>query len=152
MRQFSLTEYHKGFYACEGESICQRLRNIEYEKLMGHDASEECGVYDAYDFLQGACNVFAYVLQEVFCYDVFAIKEGEKLIHMFCKTEYQGKRVYVDVRGATTSYDEFIRGFEKHREEKPTKQNTKMEKWDKADIERYEFAKSIIRRFMEYYE
>ena len=60
---------------------------------------------DADDFRQGACQLFAYALKETFGYKVYKIQSG-KSFHIFCKSD--DGRVYIDVRGKTSSFEEFV--------------------------------------------
>ena len=63
---------------------------------------------DADDFLQGACQLFAYALKEAFEYKVYKIQSGTSF-HIFCKSD--DGRVYIDVRGKTVSFKEFVQGL-----------------------------------------
>ena len=58
-------------------------------------------------FRQGVCQLFARALQDKFGYSVYKIEVG-KSFHIFCKSE--DKLTYIDVRGKTTDFHEFIAG------------------------------------------
>ena len=70
-----------------------------------------------YDFLHGSCDVFAYYLNKQYKYDVECIYErddddNKRLIHAYCTEKLSdGSVAYIDVRGVTTDYDEFIAEF-----------------------------------------
>lgn len=64
--------------------------------------------YDADVFRQGVCQLFAYALHQRFGYKVHIIK-AQNRCHIFCKTL---DNQYVDVRGMTHSFNEFICGLE----------------------------------------
>ena len=59
-------------------------------------------------FRQGVCQLFAYALNKKYKYPVFKITVNGAF-HIFCKAE-DGK-FYIDVRGITSDFDEFIKGI-----------------------------------------
>ena len=68
---------------------------------------------NAYQFLHGDCVTFAYVLSKKCSYSIKIRKKNSTktscpIIHAWC--EYDGK--YIDVRGITSSFDEFWMEFE----------------------------------------
>lgn len=93
-------------------SILEFSKQIERDQLidLGQMVENDCHFvfYDADMFRQGVCQLFAYVLHRKFGYKVYIIK-AEKGFHIFCKT-LDGQ--YVDVRGMTHSFSEFIGGLE----------------------------------------
>ncbi len=77
--------------------------------------------YTPYEFLHGSCNVFAKALSDIKGLSVSAIYEPDEdaegiedypskyhLVHMYCTTE---DGLYVDIRGVTDSWEEFIKEF-----------------------------------------
>ena len=71
------------------------------------------GNVSAYDLLHGFCNVFAKVLNEEFGYRINEITdEYGTLIHFYALGKEKGRPVYIDVRGKTDDYSEFIEEFE----------------------------------------
>lgn len=63
-------------------------------------------------FLHGLCDVFAAALYNVFKYQTVKITDGHgKLIHAFCRAEQNGRPIYIDARGITSSYEDFISPF-----------------------------------------
>lgn len=94
----------KGFYT--HEYIYEALRNVVYEG----DYDDECPYTDAYDFLQGSCDIFAEILSETFGYKRYIISDGNSF-HIFCKLFYNTEEVYIDIRGYTSDYNEFVEGL-----------------------------------------
>ena len=79
--------------------------SINLEQLVETD---EHFVFDNADvFRQGVCQIFAYALHKRFGYKVYVIRV-EIGCHIFCKTL---DNQYVDVRGMTHSFNEFISGL-----------------------------------------
>ena len=46
----------------------------------------------------GSCDVFSYALNQKFGYEIWRI-DCDNSFHMYCKTEYNGKTVYIDASG-----------------------------------------------------
>lgn len=147
MKQFNEKHFHKGFYI----NHMGDLDEISFEELMGYESDEEIGVYNASQLLHGVCYLFSYALHEVFDYDAFAIMNNDILVHTFCRSQYENRPVYIDARGATTSFDEFLQGFVMDSVWSIERQHLD-EVWEDRDMERYAFAKQVIRRYMSYYE
>lgn len=57
-------------------------------------------------FLDGSCNLFAKQLHDHFGYDVYEVSDGSGN-HWYCLTDYNHKRLYIDIRGATTDFCSF---------------------------------------------
>lgn len=68
-----------------------------------------------YHFLHGECNVFAVFLHDKYGYDIESLwNKGEfdtGLIHSYCTKEINGVKYYIDIRGITDSYQEFMKEF-----------------------------------------
>lgn len=81
--------------------------SINYTDALLEDADTEFILDDADVFRQGVCQLFAFALQEEFGYKVYkiSVKGG---IHIFCKSPDGAE--YIDVRGKTHSFREFILG------------------------------------------
>ncbi len=118
MSTFRDGNLHNGFYRKSQEEqidIDDCLSEIPFCEcyIILQDApEEECPYCSGENFLHGSCNLFAGELHKQFGYDVYEIvsKSGRDN-HWFAETTYQGKKVYVDIRGITTSYDELISAF-----------------------------------------
>ncbi|MBQ3206282.1 MAG: hypothetical protein IJB37_07005 [Peptococcaceae bacterium] len=100
------------------ESDLSKLSILQFSKQLTGDKSinylnqlvendERFIFYNADVFRQGVCQVFAYALHKRFGYKVYIISI-ERGCHIFCKTL---DNQYVDVRGMTHSFDEFISGL-----------------------------------------
>ena len=70
----------------------------------------------AYIFLHGSCDIFAEQLRKTCTdYDVYRIEnKNGRPIHWYAQTNYKNMPIYIDVRGATTSFEEFISEFRPH--------------------------------------
>lgn len=101
--------YHTGYYLEPFWAIKERLESVTYEEVMGRKTpDDEEFIYDnAEIFLNGSCQLFSYALMEKFGYAPYKIKDRDH-VHYFCQASYQKKRVYVDVRGMTTDFGEFL--------------------------------------------
>lgn len=101
---FHKVEYHKGFYACNNA-----LREVETVKL------ENAGTFEnTTDFVDGLSQFFAMALNTHFGYDIYVIEGacGALDSHVFCKvTSSDNKFQYIDVRGVTTDFIEFLTGI-----------------------------------------
>ena len=69
--------------------------------------------------------MFAAYINEKYGYPVFQINDSEgKLVHCFGIVKDEGKYYFVDVRGVTTDYSEFIEEFEDWIDEEESIDNT----------------------------
>lgn len=104
-----------GFY---NESDLRKITILQFSKQLADSKSvknlegllekDEHFIFDNADiFRQGVCQLFAYALQQKFGYKVYEIRAGTAF-HIFCKTL---DNQYVDVRGMTPSFSEFICGL-----------------------------------------
>ncbi len=64
-----------------------------------------------YTFLHGCCDIFAMVLHEKYGYKL-EYAEWLGLVHAYCVAEHNGETFYIDVRGISTDYEEFMKEFE----------------------------------------
>lgn len=152
MIQTNNGNFHKGFYENGKENIRTQLQKIKNLNLTEELENMECVYYDADIFLHGICHIFAFVLHQKFGYDIFELK-NETMIHWCCISDYNGKETYIDVRGATTDYDEFLWEFQTYNEQKPSK--TKIinltdydDEWEEVGLK---FANEIITKYYDYY-
>lgn len=83
--------------------------NVGYSKSLLEDPESEFVLFDADVFRQGVCQLFAYVLNEIFDYPIYRIEENNSF-HVFCKSCDGSK--YIDVRGVTDNFRRFIAGTE----------------------------------------
>ena len=110
----------------------------------------------AHIFLYGSCHIFASQLCKIYeDYNVYEIMNSSgRTIHWYAQTYYKNMPIYIDVRGATTSFEEFISEFRPHIVDgyKIQKQNKELpfseEDWIETGIL---FATAIINEYAEYY-
>lgn len=70
------------------------------------------GYLSAYDCLHGFCDVFSFKLSEMFKdYEVESLKNEDGLVHSYCKKTVDGKTFFIDIRGITDDYEEFVSEF-----------------------------------------
>ena len=101
---------HKGFYN-EGEPE-NALSKICYEDFFEGPNDNEFPYDTADSLLCGSCRLFALALKEVFGYTPYLIKgNNKKGFHAFCQVYRNGKWYYIDARGITSSFDEFLSGI-----------------------------------------
>jgi hypothetical protein len=126
------------------EEIEQNVYTFDLYDISDYD------YYDADYFRHGACQLFAYALNEIFGYEVYIIS-ADKDIHIFCRS---GSGDYIDVRGKTKSFKEFISGTDLPDIKVDTsKKYTFIEEdflFECSDI-LLEFARAIIRNDMDRY-
>ena len=143
---------HKGFYANNNQDIISQLHKI---KSSNPEITEE-GIevyYDAEYFLHGLCHIFAYALHKKFNYDIYELRsEADSIIHWYCIYEYNGNTVYIDVRGITTNYEEFLSEFKSYNNIKNNKVlNLTEYDYEWKEKKQIEFANEIITKYTDYY-
>lgn len=115
----------------------------------------ECIYYNASIFLQGSCQLFSLALHQEFGYEVRTISSG-RAFHCYCITERHGKIVYIDVRGATTSFTEFVAGtmlIDLDNFDTTPRDIEEDARLDEEDDDiGFAFAKYIIREYRERYD
>ena len=137
----------------EDKNIEKYLAEISnYTKISDEMLEDESFVvFDADDFRQGACQTFAYELTKKYGYPVFVI-EKDANPHIFCKSK--DGRYYIDVRGVTDDFSEFIRTLEYFydAEDKSEPYEFLKEDFEEKYTEIYEvFARIIIQEDEERY-
>lgn len=101
------TELHKGFY-CDNNN-CANLKEIDYDGHLTLIDDDEEHLTSADCLLWGSCQAFALKVEEILGYEAFIIEERERpRFHAFCQAYLNGKKAYIDARGVTTSFDEFM--------------------------------------------
>lgn len=63
-------------------------------------------------FLHGNCDIFACYLHDKYGYEMKAVCNPEQLIHVYCIANINNKTVYIDIRGITDDWNEFITEFD----------------------------------------
>ena len=154
------TRYHSGVEE-NYRGMSERLTKILNPQFSDpeDDSSEFHNVYeDASIFLQGSCQLFSLALHQEFGYDAFEIRQGI-FCHFFCKATYAGEPIYIDVRGMTTSWEEFLSGtyadFHDYDEITPQDIEETAKLNDPDDLyakDGLAFAKYLIHEYPEYYD
>ena len=152
---FSRYEWHKGFYNAEGfNDITYALLKIDYTDFFEYP--DDDFPYDtAHSLLRGSCNHFAVALKKVLGYTPYIIEETNgKGFHAFCQVNKNGKVYYVDARGVTSSFDEFmVVAREFVRGEYTIREATQdvVNEWEcgsRYNEEAYAFAEAVIRKYI----
>ena len=153
---FSKYGWHKGFY--HDEDITKSLCEIRYTDFFEYPDDDEFPYDSAHALLRGSCNHFAVSLQKVLGYNSYII-EGKNNVsfHVFCQLYKKGTWYYVDARGITNSFDEFMtvaREFVSDEYTIKPVTSADIEEWE-SDSEyneaAYAFAEAVIRKFQTYY-
>lgn len=103
-----------GFYN-KLDNIDTECCNSTYAFLKDLPVSNES---TAYNYLHGSCIEFAAILSDVCGYSIECVRYGDgddvdegRLIHAYCTADMNGKKVYIDVRGITSSLELFFKEF-----------------------------------------
>lgn len=123
--------------------------------LLNNDELSECP-YDAADiFLQGSCQMFSLVLNREFHYPAYKISFGRSF-HCFCMEIKNGVKIYIDVRGATDDFEEFIRDTYLPNNAQYIIELQNLEEDSKLQEEYDEigmaFAQEIVTKYRDYYD
>ena len=97
----------------------------------------------AYDLLHGYCNIFAKAVNREFGYRMFRITdEFGTLVHCYARAEEAGQPVYIDARGKTSDYGEFISEFEDWTTEEDSLANTEEVDPEKVYVPRISYSEA----------
>ncbi len=98
---------HKGFYS--DDDFEESLHNIDYTDFFDYPDDDEFPYDSAYPLLCGSCHHFALSLQKLLGYNPYIIEEkDDKSFHAFCQVYRKGVSYFIDARGITSSFDEFM--------------------------------------------
>ena len=145
--------YHKGFYEAPPEDIKNILLNVR-STLPALIDNDNKIYYNADFFLHGICHIFAFALHQRFGYDIYSFKnKSETFVHWCCISYVDNYPVYIDVRGITNSYEEFLSEFQPDLTLTPIKQKIDNiddydDEWDETQIK---FANELIDTYYDYY-
>lgn len=99
--------FHKGFY--NDSDAKESLSKIFYTDYFDSEPNVEFPYGDASSLLCGSCQLFALSLSKLLGYQVYLIESEEtRHFHAFCRVHKEKVLYYIDARGATTSFDEFM--------------------------------------------
>lgn len=148
---------HKGFY--NDEDFSKALLNIDYTEFFEYPFDDDMFPYDsAYPLLRGSCNHFAVALHNVLGYNAYIIQEKDRKssFHAFCQIFKDRTLYYVDARGITTSFNEFMsvaREFVHDEFIIRPLEETDIAEWKEEEYfdEAMAFAKAVIKKYKECY-
>ena len=148
--------WHKGFY--NDADITTSLCNVRYTDFFEYPDDDEFPYDSAHSLLRGSCNHFAVSLKKVLGYTPYIIEQKDRRgFHAFCQISKNRKVYYVDARGITSSFDEFMTvASEFVHGEYTIREATAevIEDWDNGgeyNKEAYAFAEAVIDRYKDYY-
>lgn len=148
--------FHKGFY--NDEDYLKSLQNIHYSDFFEVPDEEDFIYHSAYVLLNGSCNHFAIALSKVHNYNAYIIQPIDKeCFHAFCQIHIDKQWYYVDARGITSSFDEFINGVKSFVGNEFTIRKMSqidIDNWEKEckyNSEAYAFSEAIINKYSECY-
>lgn len=153
---FATYGWHKGFY--NDDDYIKSLCNIDYTNFFEKPTDEDFP-YDSADVLLcGSCDAFSLALHEIFNYNVYIIEGTKKPgFHSFCQVYRNKTWYYIDARGITTSFDEFMEIAKRFVSDeytiRPITQND-IDEWKQDsyyDDEAFAFAKAVIEKYKECY-
>lgn len=114
-----------GFYAEREKYNYDGFDFLEAESVIDENDSYICINYsetdekylhelNPYDYLHGRCDTFAEFLYKRYDYPAYMIKnpDTDKLVHCFNMVCFNNTNYYIDIRGITTDYEEFMSEFE----------------------------------------
>ena len=159
---FDGTNFRTGLFAkfVSGEEFNAELNKIHFDDcyIIPCESAYPCPFEDktAYIFLHGSCDIFAEQLRKTCTdYDVYRIEnKNGRPVHWYAQPYYKNMPIYIYIRGATTSFEEFISEFRPHivdgyKIQKETEDVISMdEHWVETGIL---FATAIINEHAEYY-
>lgn len=150
-KKINNNNFHKGFYEINEDN--NKMQSHMIANMNIPEIFKE-RTYFIHHFLHGMCHIFAYVLHKRFGYDILEIKNiSGSCIHWCCIANYKGKEIYIDVRGMTTDYQEFLQEFQPDIGKNPTKNkiiNLK-DYDDELEGAKIELANEIITALYDYY-
>ena len=85
------------------------MRNIRYDDFFEYPDDLEFPYDSAHELLRGSCHHFALSLNKMLGYSAYIIEGNNKRgFHAFCQIYKNNQCFYVDARGITSSFDEFM--------------------------------------------
>jgi len=149
------------FYPSENDRYYteKSLENIRYSEFFEEPDVDDFPYDSACQLLCGSCHIFALSLQKLLNYNAYIIEGNDKVsFHTFCQVYQNEKWYYIDARGVTSSFDEFIKGIIEFVHDEYTIRpisDDDIRKWEedsnKYDKEGYEFAEAVIKKYKKHY-
>lgn len=153
---FSRYGWHKGFYNDADPE--ESLFDIKYTDFAEAPDDDEFPYDTAHELLCGSCHHFALSLKKVLGYEPYIIERKKGIgFHAFCQIYKNKKWYYVDARGITSSFDEFmdiVKQFVSGEYIIRSVNADDIAEWEKDsnyDEEAYAFAEAVINKYKECY-
>ena len=154
---------HNVFYSVLNSYKNKNIHEANMTDLLGSIITTKKPVYfrEQYvlnDFLHGWCDIFADCLHKIYNYPIYRINNeyNEKILtHAYCKTKKANETLYIDIRGITNNFHEFIEEFEDFCSEEYARENEYL--WmenikESMDEEEYEDIKEACMEVLENYK
>ncbi len=148
--------WHKGFY--NENDIMDALYAVNYTDFFEEPDDDEFPYDSAHSLLRGSCHHFALSLQKVLGYNPYIIEGNNKTsFHVFCQIYQRRSWYYIDARGITTSFDEFMSVAREFVSDEYTIRPVTpddIEEWEKDsdyNEEAYAFSEAVIEKYKECY-
>lgn len=153
---FNRYEYHKGFY--NDEDPTKALLKIYYTDFFEYPGDDDFPYDTAHELLCGSCHHFALSLKKALNYNPYIIEGiNGRSFHAFCQIYKNKKWYYVDARGITSSFNEFVDIAKIFVSDeyiiRPVYSND-VDEWERDsdyNEEAYAFAEAVIEKFKECY-
>ena len=100
-----------GFWIYGSGAMERQMKHLSVRVTDGFEA------VDATIYLHGVCGVFALALHDRIGHPIEALLDDNdgpmwsRLVHLYCPVKVLGQQGYADVRGITTSWDEFLEEY-----------------------------------------
>ena len=150
--------FHNGHYLSANiDQSLTEIRNSKYSEIKSDDEATIDYHYETADiFLHGSCQLFSLALHKSFGYNAYKITWKGRHIHYFCMIDLGKHKIYIDVRGMTTDFNEFVLTFCPgllHSPYSIEPQNIAEDEIlnDEGDVTGYAFANEIIERYPSFY-
>ena len=113
------THFRTGLFAkcASREDIKAELNKIRFDNcyFIPCESEPPCPYVNdtAEIFLHGSCHIFAEQLRKICSnYDIYKIEDKNgNAVHWYAQALYKGTTLYIDVRGATNSFEELVSEF-----------------------------------------
>lgn len=131
--RFQELTLRSGFWLYRPDAMEAQMKHF---MVRGADGFE---TIDATIYLHGVCGVFALALHDRLGHPIEALLDDSdlpmwgRLVHLYCPVKVLGQQGYADVRGITTSWDEFL-------EEYAELSNT----WERRPVDPGELRKQLL--------
>lgn len=163
LRSFERYGFHKGFY--NYDDYMSALDEVRFDDYFQLPNNPEFPYDTARTLLKGSCHLFALALNKIFGYNIYEIKgKTGGGFHAFCQVfrrnrsmGYKQEWYYVDARGMTSCFDEFIDGIHEFVSDEYMIKSLGIDEinaWDsnQYDVEAIAFAEAVIKQYKDFYE